>query len=139
MFTAVFSLDSVDADDLRWHPDRCRQYPHVECTPLSPRELAALAALTCGDTQEALLEKMQLLAGESQESPWVISIPDNLVATICGLKDDHEADLALRWQQSGGSTAQLDVDTLRALIFTLRDFLTVHPGPFALLVLEALK
>jgi len=87
--STVLSAATVSADDLRWAADPASLAPSLPVSPCGPIELAALGeALGLGSAAQ-LLSGFSLLAGESQESPWVISIPEELVQALAAVDPEQ--------------------------------------------------
>lgn len=132
MITDVFSLAGTSADELRWAGSPRRLRPHFAARDIGPRELARLAGLLDIESPATLAGGFSLLAGESQQSPWVVSVPDVIVEGIAVLAEQEIEPLANRWAhpESQGSSPVVLADYLRGL----SRFLGQHEGPFALYI-----
>ena len=78
-----------------------------------------------------------LLAGESQQGPWVVSIPADLVAAIAALEESQLAALADRWARPDELANATTAGARAAYVRELGRFLRAHEGPFALYIDEA--
>ena len=134
MLTALYSLEELTADDLRWQREPTDGRPHVTCSPIGPRELALLAELLgCGDHHN-LLAHMRLLAGESQESPWVVAIPERVASAIGRIRGGEMAFRSAQWRAASELTSAFETHRLEQLLSEMVRFLQSHEGPFAMLV-----
>ena len=134
MSIVLLSLRDTDADQLRWNPQILQRTPHVECTPIGPPQLAALGEVLSVRSRDDLLSDMRLLAGESQERPWVISVPDELALGASTVQPEQYAFLSHQWRRSPQLSSGFDGVQLQELLSRLLRFLSSTDGPFALLV-----
>lgn len=130
--TWVFSLARVTADELRWAEEPWRLHPCHRASSIGPLELAALAeVMGIGDRREVIRE-FSLLAGESQESPWVVSCPEELMLRIGALGEGEVAAMAVGWAAACGPVA--DANFLVEYLEGLGAFARHSEGPYALYV-----
>lgn len=132
--TDVFSLAQVTADELRWSEQPWRHHSCYRASSVGPPELARLAdALGVGDATEVIRE-FSLLAGESQESPWVVSLPSELMARISQLSGSDARAVARRWAARCEFASDASAFELRVYLTGLVDFVRRSDGPYALYV-----
>lgn len=129
--SALFSLGDVGADDLRWAPDATDRWPCCELLGIGPRELAVLGEQLGLGGAEELLGRGSLLAGESFEPPWVVSVPEPLRLALEGLTELATVAVAARWSESLPGAAIPDPPRTLA---ALAAFARVTEGPWALRV-----
>jgi hypothetical protein len=101
---------------------------------MGPLELALLAeVMGIGDRGEVIRE-FSLLAGESQESPWVISFPEGLMSRVSELSEGDVEAVARRWAEAGEHAAGANLDALQAFLKALVAFARHSDGPYALYI-----
>ncbi len=132
--TDVVSLDGGSAWDLLWAKDRGASLPHLRARSIGPIQLARLSELLGLGNLEAALRGFSLLAGESQESPWVVSFPEPLARALVGLAPEGLEDVASRWARAEDMSIGRSSAVLRAYLEELRRLLDSTAGPFVLLV-----
>jgi hypothetical protein len=132
----VYSLAGTSADELRWSDDPRTRYRHHRAHDVGPQELARLAALLGVGTAADLVGGFSLLAGESQQSPWVVSIPAVLLAGVAALDEGEIEPLANRWRLPDELATAVAPAALAEYLRGLSRFLRSHDGPFALYVHE---
>ena len=131
MIADVYSVADVGADELRWAESPWQRWPCVRLQDLGPMELARLGEVLGVDTYDEVLAGFVFLAGESQESPWVVAVPDGLVQALVSAASDE-----LRAMAEGWSTV-IERDeraSLRSRLERLSEFLTRHESPFGLYI-----
>jgi len=134
MITDVFSLAGISADELRWCDDPGSRFPHLSAHDVGPQPLARLAGLLGIGSAAPLVGGFSLLAGEIQQSPWVVSIPPDLVEAVAALDDDEIEPLANRWRYPDELGAALPPAVLADYLRGLSRFLRGHEGPFVLYI-----
>lgn len=126
------SLTDGTADELRWTERATTVWPCVGIGELGPRELSRLGPPLGIGSAAQLLTGFTLLAGESQESPWVISVPQDLARALAAvdgaLIEPLAAAMALDAEDAGARPASRLVEQLDRVVGFLRE----HAGPFAL-------
>jgi hypothetical protein len=132
--TDVYSLARVTADDLRWAEEPWRNLACHRATEIGPLQLAQLAELLGIGTHREMIRDFSLLAGESQEGPWVVSLPSELMSRVGELTGAEARDVALRWsvacQPSTGGTPGTLFEYLDGLGAFARD----NVEPYALYI-----
>ncbi len=129
----VFSLQHTTAGDLVWRADGTEHGPACPLGGVGPVELACLGeALGLGDA-DSIRSGFSLLAGESQESPWVVSLPQDLGAAVACVEDHRVADAATRWAEQIGSPRIAPADW-KALLGRLARYCRSTAGPWVLLI-----
>jgi len=127
----LFSLAEVGVDELRWTERPWRRWPSVDLGDIGPKQLARLAELLGVGSHESVLGGFAFLAGESQESPWVVAVPDGLVQALASAVSDE-----LRATAEGWSTVieRDDAASLRSRLERIGRFFRRHEGPFSLYI-----
>ncbi len=74
------------------------------------------------------------LAGESQESPWVVAVPAALVDRLVDLPGGEIAPAADSWREALGGQLEPSGQHLAAYLRDLLRFLSDDDGPFALYI-----
>lgn len=134
MITDVFSLAGISADELRWCDDPRGRFPHLSAHDVGPQPLARLAGLLGIGDAASLVGGFSLLAGESQQSPWVVSIPPEVAEGVAALDDDEIEPLANRWRHPDELATALPPAMLADYLRGLSRFLRGHEGPFVLYI-----
>lgn len=132
--TDVFSLAQVTADELRWAQEPRRHYRCHRATSIGPLELARLAEVLGLGRSDVLVREFSLLAGESQESPWVVSFPGELMSRISGLSEGEARTVARCWAAAREFADGGSPDVLQAYLTGLGEFARASDGPYALYV-----
>lgn len=132
--TYLVSLAGRTADQLRWAERPWQSWPNVTLGSLGPRELVRLGpALGAGDPDELILD-CSLLAGESQDSPWVVSLPPTLVAGLEAVAPAATEAVAARWVLDDELAAGRDPRELLGSFARMVSFVQSQEGPFVLYV-----
>jgi hypothetical protein len=132
--TDVFSLARVSADELRWTEEPWRRHTCHRAASVGPLELARLAeVMGIGDRGEVIRE-FSLLAGESQESPWVVSFPQEMMSRIGALGEGQAGEIAQRWAAACEPSAGATPEALLEYLTSLGSFARDSEGPYALYV-----
>jgi hypothetical protein len=113
----LVALGGLEPDDLLGVDPGRLDRPSLWLGQLGPLELAVLADLL-GLDRDAIGRRFSLLAGESQESPWVVSFPDELAAALAGLDEPVALSLAGRWADHL-TTSGVDAGELLARLTSL--------------------
>jgi hypothetical protein len=130
----VFSLQHTTARDLRWRADRPEHGPVCFLGAIGPSELACLGeVLGLGDA-DSIRSGFSLLVGESQESPWVVSLPEGLGAAVACVEDDRVADVAAGWSAHAALSRDVLPAAPSAVVARLARFLRSTAGPWVLLI-----
>ena len=137
--TDVFSLARVTADELRWAEEPWRRQPCHRATGIGPLQLARLAELLGIGGHDEFIREFSLLAGEIQETPWVVSFPERLMSRIGALDEGDAGAVAVRWADALDPALGVSPDALRAYLRGLRVFAARSVGPYALYVRQAAK
>ncbi len=130
----IFSIAESCADELLWNRRPWATLDHFRGLPIGPMELADLAALLGIGNYERLIGGFSLLAGESQDMPWVISLPLDLVEAVSSLNDHDIAAAARLWALRGDMTSRFTNTDLEQYLKGAGLFLSSCPGPHVLLV-----
>ncbi len=125
--TFLCSLADITADDLRYSRTTGPR-PRLEITPAGPPELALLGRLLGAGDDQAILRGFRLLAGESQEPPWVIGVPEELRDLLASIGENALPRLADAWATALQAEPTSTLDILRGI----RDLAVTGPGPLAL-------
>jgi hypothetical protein len=135
MITDVFSLAHVGAEELRWAQRPRDRFPCVSARAIGPNDLARLGEVLGAGPAEALLAGFRFLAGESQEPPWVVAMPRDLVDRLNDLRDGEMARPVAQWAKVlddvGGAHSS---ESLRSYLRRLLDFVTRYGGPYVLYI-----
>jgi hypothetical protein len=134
VITDVFSLAATSADELRWSAAPRDHYPHHRAEDIGPQVLGRLAELLGAGAAANLVGGFSLLAGESQHSPWVVSLPPELVEGIGALEDDEIEPLVNRWRRPNELATAVAPAALAEYLRGLSRFLRSHDGPFVLFI-----
>ncbi len=130
----IFSISGTSAEDLLWDRRPWQTLPHYRGPAIGPMELAHLAVvLEIGD-YEASITGFSLLAGESQETPWVIGLPANLAEAIASLDEHDITGAAGMWMQRGDLGDRFSLDELERYLAGAIEFLRDTSGPYVLRV-----
>jgi len=132
--TDVVSLDGGSAWDLLWSKDRGAALPHLRARSIGPLQLARLGELLGLGEPDTLIRSFSLLAGESQESPWVISIPEALTTAVASLGPEAIEGVASRWAGAEDMSATVSAVALQDYLERLRGLHAGSAGPLVLLV-----
>jgi hypothetical protein len=97
-------------------------------------ELALLAEVMGIGERGEVIREFSLLAGESQESPWVISFPEGLMSRVTELSEGDVGAVARRWAESGEMAGSATQDALGEYLRGLAAFARHSDGPYALYV-----
>ena len=131
MIADVYSVADVGADELRWAESPWQRWPCVRLQDLGPMELARLGEVLGVDTYDEVLAGFAFLAGESQESPWVVAVPQGLVQALASAGSDELRQTADGWN----SVLERDERaSLEGRLERLAEFLTRHESPFGLYI-----
>ena len=132
--THIFSLYGTDADEILRHEKRG---PELECfraRSIGPRELSRLAEVLDLAGYETAIQYFSLLAGESQEPPWVISIPESLTRKITAMDATEATEVASIWARTSELSGAFHAHDLHTYLDDLRAFMGRNNGPFVLFV-----
>jgi hypothetical protein len=132
--TDVVSLDSGSARDLLWSTDLGAAMPRLRARSIGPIQLARLGELLGLGDFDTLIRGFSLLAGESQESPWVISIPEALIEAVASLGETERGEVAWRWVRADDMPDVLTPERLQTYLAGLPGLLDSAAGPFVLFV-----
>jgi hypothetical protein len=132
--TDLFSLARVTADELRWSEEPWRNSPCFRATRIGPLQLARLAEVLGIGRHGEVLREFSLLAGESQESPWVVSFPQELMSRVGALGEAEAGEVALCWAAAFGPAADATSEALLEYLKGLGKFARTTEGPYALYV-----
>lgn len=130
----VFSLAEIPAEDLLWDQRPWHSRPHYRGPLIGPTELAHLAVTLGTGGFAATIAGFSLLAGESQDVPWVISIPADLIEAVAALDDSDIVATARMWAQRDDLSGRFSVEDLEHYLAGAGAFLRDTPGPHALRV-----
>lgn len=134
MITDVFSLAGTSADEVRWSKEPRLRFAHHRADDIGPQVLGRLAELLGAVAAVNLVAGFSLLAGESQHSPWVVSIPADLLAAVAALEEDQMDALAARWARPDELSNVTTAGARAAYLRGLSRFLRSHEGPFVLYI-----
>ena len=134
MITDVFSLAETTADELRWADEPWRRWPCLRAYGIGPKELARLGEVLGAGRFEDVLGGFSFLAGESQESPWVVAVPAALVDRLVELVSGEIAPAADSWWEALGGQHEPSGQHLAGYLRDLLRFLSDGDGPFALFI-----
>jgi hypothetical protein len=134
LITDVFSLSRVTAEELRWAERPRERFSCVRAASIGPKELAQLGEGLDVGSFEAVLSGFRFLAGESQEPPWVVSIPDVLVDRLHDLGDQDVISICAEWNEALTADAAHSRESLTAYLDRLIGFVNGREGPYALYV-----
>lgn len=134
MITDVFSLAETTADELRWADDPRRRWPCLRAHGIGPKELARLGEGLGVGPFEDVLEGFSFLAGESQESPWVVAVPRALSDRLIQLGGAEILPAVARWREALGGRTELSEERLVGYLRDLQCLLSDDDGPFALYI-----
>jgi len=132
--TDVFCLAETTADELRWAEEPWRRWRCLRGGEIGPRELARLGEVLGAGRFEDVLGGFSFLAGESQESPWVVAVPAALVDRLVELGSGEIARAADSWWQALGGQHEPSGQHLAVFLRDLLRFLSDGDGPFALVI-----
>ena len=99
MITDVHSLTDRSADELRWAEGPRDRWPCVCADGVGPKELARLAEVLGVGPYEEILAGFSFLAGERQESPWVVRFPEELATALAALSPEAAGQASAAWAQ----------------------------------------
>lgn len=131
MITDIYSIAEVTPDELRWAREPWKNFPCVRAHSNGPMELSRLGELLGVGSYEEVLAGFTFLAGESQESPWVVAIPEGLVERLTSVDGAAQQWAATRW---AGAIDGHEARGLRIYLERLAEFLGDHEGPVALYI-----
>jgi len=95
-------------------------------------ELSQLGELLgAGDSIE-LSRQFDLIAGEEDEGPWLLTIPEALLSSLQTAMDGTLESVAPKWARIEEFGGHAEVDVLMDYLKGARAFLTENEGPFAL-------
>ena len=134
MTTDVFSLAETTADELRWAEQPRRRWPCLQAAGIGPKELARLGEVLGVGSSAEVLAGFSFLAGESQEPPWVVALPQNLASTLGTVSSDAIETLAAAWDEAPARDPSGSPDRLAAYLRELTEFLERYEGPFVLYI-----
>jgi hypothetical protein len=134
VITDVFSLADVPADELRWTEQPWRRWPCLRATDIGPRELARLGEALGLGPYDDVLASFSFLAGESQESPWVVGIPTGLTRRLVELGGAEIECLGARWQDGRDGETGPTAAPGSGYLAELQRFLSRDDGPYALYI-----
>lgn len=130
----IFSLAETSAEDLMWDQLPWKSRPHYQGPQIGPTELAHLAVTLGTGEFEATIAGFSLLAGESQDLPWVISIPGDLIEAIASLDDNDIVATARMWTQRDDLASRFSVEELEHYLAGAGGFMRDTLGPHILRV-----
>ena len=134
MITDVYSLAGISAEEIRWSEQQRTRAPHHRAHDVGLQDLGRLAGLLGVGTGSDLVGGFSLLAGESQQGPWVVSIPADLLAAVAALEEDQMDALAARWAHPDELSNVTTAGARAAYVRELWRFLRAHEGPFVLYI-----
>ena len=79
-----------------------------------------------------MLAGFPFLAGESQEPPWVVGLPEHLAVRLRAVPPGDIARLATSWREAFDPTNAPSPSELATVLRDLTGFLQRHDPPFAL-------
>jgi hypothetical protein len=131
--THLCSLGETTADELRWSRGEpgC---PCLEITPVGPPALGALGQLLEAGAETEIVGEFRLLAGESQEPPWVLGLPTALTPALAAIEEHDVGRLADAWAATLEPGAALTSADAHRILRDLLRFAGGHPGPLCVLV-----
>ena len=132
--TDVVALAGASAWDLLWSKDRGAALPHLRARSIGPIQLARLGEVLGLGDPDTLIRSFSLLAGESQESPWVISIPETLTTAVASLRTEAIEGVASRWAGAEGMPATVSAEALQDYLERLQGLHAGTDGPLVMLV-----
>jgi len=130
----IFSLAETPAEDLLWDQLPWNARSHYRGSLIGPTELAHLAVILGIGSFEAIIAGFSLVAGESQDMPWVISLPEDLIEAITVLDDTDIVATARMWAQRHELANRFSVSELEQYLTGAGGFLRDTPGPHVLRV-----
>lgn len=94
--------DIMDAQSVLEAPDPAARWHGVQIDPLDPAKLVTLRAILLGKPipelpLQAAEEVFKELASSSEEGPWVLLLPDDLIKTLAGLDTQKLTETANKW------------------------------------------
>ena len=99
--THLVALGERTAEGLLLAEEPGRVFPTCPALSLSPLDLARLGEILGAGDHDSLLGQFKLLAGESQEPPWVVSLPGALVRALRTMAPGDEPTTAAEWVEAG--------------------------------------
>lgn len=132
--TDVFSIAGSSAWDLRWSKHPWMSSPHLRARSLGPIQLARLGEVLGIGGYDTVIQGFSLLAGESQESPWVIAFPEELASAVASLGSGEVEGIGTRWAHAEDMPSEVSPEELKTYLEALRSLLVDHAGPFVLYV-----
>ena len=134
MITDVYSLADVTAEELRWARKPWQLWPCLRAKDIGPKELARLGEVLDVGPNQDVLAGFSFLAGESQESPWVVALPERLALRLAVSTDDEIMSVAAGWRDALDREVAPSPNDLVGYLRDLVDFLGEHDGPYGLYV-----
>ncbi len=132
--TDVYSLADVTAEELRWARQPWQRWPCLRDEDVGPKELARLGEVLGVGVFNDVLGGFSFLAGESQESPWVVALPERLARRLVEVADDEIMSAAVDWSEALDREIAPPADHLATYLRGMVDFLAKHDGPYVLYV-----
>ncbi|MCP4900686.1 MAG: hypothetical protein GY906_27295 [bacterium] len=132
----IVSLADRTAEDIL--RKGCEQEEH-KCFSsglIGPTEFSRLALLMDVSGMGAIGTGFKLLAGESQEGPWVISFPLELESAMRLMDSRERREVALLWAESEDVAGVEPDGGFEQLLGGIAGFLGAHQSPFALHVVQ---
>ncbi len=72
----------------------------VNVDGLDPLQIAALHSVLADKTLEELLGNYEPIAAGSDSGPWLVKIPEDLIATLANVSPDNQASIGNQWVTS---------------------------------------
>jgi hypothetical protein len=134
--TYLFSLSDTTADELRWKINPWLELPACPAFSVTPVELSWLGEILGAGPQGSLLKQCSLAAGESQEPPWVVSLPPALVSALRAIVPEESHEVAGRWGLVDEMAGALPLDSLVHFLDAAVEFLEYRADPIVLYVAQ---
>ncbi len=72
----------------------------VNVDGLDPLQIAALHSVLADQTLDEVLGNYEPVAAGSASGPWLVKIPEELIATLANISPDNQASIANQWAAS---------------------------------------
>jgi len=132
--TYLFSLADATADELRWTKEPWSRLPACPAFSITPKDLAWLGEILGAGGHDELLGGCSLAAGESQEPPWIVSLPAPLVAAVREISGEARLSVAGRWGMVDEVAADVPPGSLVRFLDHAAPFLERASDPIVLYI-----